>query len=161
MLRRSGKRQVAGRSARTEDFTQAKAARVAEGEAIERGRAAALAELARHRGELERLKVSDEARDELLSLYAVCLSQVSGHRDDVESQVEIPLHQAVLVVASTPGRGTTIVSPSERLRLVDRSLRIESRGAQHGGAQQGAQHGGARHAAAATREVARAEGAVS
>ena len=151
MLRRSGKRQVGGRSARSEDFTQAKAARVAEREAVERRRADALAELARHRGELERLKVSDEARDELLSLYAVCLSQVSGHLDDVEPQVEIPLHHVVLVVASTPGRGTTIVSPSGRLRLVDRSLRIES-----GAAQRGVQHGGP-----ATREVDHAEGAVS
>ncbi len=138
MLRASGKRQVGGRSAVREDFTVAKTARLAERQAAERRRSHALAEVAALRGDLADVSLSDEARDEILTLYAACLalfvgppqapSQARFQESDTSLTVAVPLplYPLLLSVHDTPGVGTTITSPSGRLSLVDRSLRISA-----------------------------------
>ena len=68
MLRRNGTRRVAGRTASTSDFSAAKASRLAERERMERQRAGSSRGSARLDGDLDRVRLSDEARDELLHL---------------------------------------------------------------------------------------------
>ena len=119
MLRRHGTRRVAGRTASTSDFSAAKASRLAERERVEARRAGALAEVAHLNGDLERVRLSDEARDELLHLYAACLVR------DPANAAEVPETGMQLLVTSTPGRGTVIASPSGRITLVDHTLRLE------------------------------------
>lgn len=127
MLRTRGTRHVAGPSAQREDFTAAKAARLAERDAAERARLAATAELTAHSGVLDRLRLSDAAREILLELYAASLA--SGGTGDTGGTggtpvSAIPGAAAQLVVHATPGRGTVVSSPSGRLTLVGRSLEI-------------------------------------
>ena len=119
MLRRHGARKIAGRSGQRVDFALAKAARVAERAAAELIRGRALAEIASHLGDLEQVRFSDEARSVLLDLYARCLS-AGGHHP-----VELNGTGTRLRVRSTPGRGSTVRSPSGRMQLVDRTLLIE------------------------------------
>ena len=135
MLRRQGTRKVAGRTGRREDFAAVKAARLAERDRAEAGRLAAFAEITRQSGRLDHVRLSDGARDALLDLYAACLGDRAADTGAGEHEVEIPGVGASLVVAATPGRGTTITSPSGRLRLVDRTLHI--RRAQAVGAETG------------------------
>ena len=100
MLRAQGQRAVVGRAAQREDFSGAKAARLAERARAERIRAAALAEL--------------------VALYAAALAAgVDG-----EAAVTVPGAAARILVHPTPGRGTTITSPSGRLALIGRTLDI-------------------------------------
>ena len=121
-LRLSGDRAIRGRSAKRADFSAAKAARLAEREALERHRRAALAELFAFRGELGRVKMSDDARGVLLDLYSRALAD-----RDVSSQtsyVAVPEVAAVLQVRHEPGRSTIVISPSGRLEMVDVVLAI-------------------------------------
>lgn len=130
MLRRSGQRRVSGRTASTSDFSNAKASRLAERERVERERAEALAELSVLDGDLERVRLSDQARDELLNLYAACLAQSSASLAQEpgvpgEPAADLPIMGSRLVVRSTPGRATVISSPSGRITLVDRTLSVQ------------------------------------
>jgi uncharacterized protein (TIGR02677 family) len=130
MLRSTGQRRIAGRSGRPEDFTEVKARRLAEHARAEEARRHALAEVAGQRGHLDRVRLSDAGREAFLELYATGLALVAtdpsapaGSRDDVV--VQVPGHDVVLRVRSTPGRGTTVSSPSGRLVLVDRTVAVE------------------------------------
>lgn len=120
MLRAQGQRAVVGRAAQREDFSGAKAARLAERARAERIRAAALAELVALSGPLERTRLSDAGRELLMELYAAALAAgVDG-----EAAVTVPGAAARILVHPTPGRGTTITSPSGRLALIGRTLDI-------------------------------------
>jgi uncharacterized protein (TIGR02677 family) len=134
MLRSTGQRRIAGASGRAEDFTAVKVRRLEEHARAEAARQRAVAEIAGQRGRLQRMRLSDAGREALMELYAAGLALVAtdptagaGTRDDVA--VPIPGHDVVLRIISTPGSGTTVASPSGRLRLVDRSLAVEVVGA--------------------------------
>jgi uncharacterized protein (TIGR02677 family) len=132
-LRRHGARTIRGRAGRREDFSAAKAARVAEREAAEGRRHAALAEIARSVGRPGAIRLSDDARSVLLELYARALvgrGRPLGPQDRAEAESA----GWRLVVRPTPGASTVISSPAGRLELVDLSLGIEA-------AQPGAQRG--------------------
>ncbi|MGH3615322.1 MAG: TIGR02677 family protein, partial [Pseudonocardia sp.] len=127
-LRRYGERAIRGRTGRRDDYAQAKAARLAEREATERRRAAALAEIAAKAGRLGAVRLSDDARAALLDLYARALvgrgrPLASG---DV-AEVEVAGGEAMLrlAVRRTPGASTVISSPAGRLELVDLTLVVD------------------------------------
>ncbi|AXG13059.1 TIGR02677 family protein [Intrasporangium calvum] len=131
MLRSTGQRRSAGASGRPEDFSQTKARRLEEHARADAARRRAVAEVAGHRGRLDRVRLSDAGREALMELYAAGLALAGS--DDTGSAgsrtgaaVPIPGHDAVLLITSTPGAGTVVVSPSGRLRLVDRSLAVEA-----------------------------------
>ncbi len=133
MLRETGQRRVGGRTGQAEDFTEAKQKRLAEHARTEQARRAAIAEIASQRGRLERVRLSDAAREALLELYAAGLALAAtapavggGGGSGGVVRVPIPGHDVVLEVLASPGSGTTVVSPSGRLRLVDRSLAVVS-----------------------------------
>ncbi|WP_214368710.1 TIGR02677 family protein [Pseudonocardia sp. H11422] len=126
-LRRHGARTIRGRVGRRDDYAAAKAARLAEREAAERRRAAALAEIARHTGRLGAVRLSDDARTALLDLYARALVGRGrplglGDAADVEVAGEVELR---LSVRRTPGTSTVITSPAGRLELVDLTLIVD------------------------------------
>ena len=130
MLRSTGQRRIAGASGRAEDFTAVKARRLEEHARAEADRRRALAEVTGHRGRLDRVRLSDAGREALMQLYAAGLAlaatdpgAASGSRDSVS--VPIPGHDLVLQIVAMPGSGTTVTSPSGKLRLVDRSLAVE------------------------------------
>ncbi len=125
MLRETGQRRVVGRSGRAEDFSEAKQRRLAEHARREEARRRAVAEVAQHRGRLERVRLSDAGREALLDLYAagLALAGTSGSRDGVVS-VAVPGHDVVLAISLDDDVSTTVVSPSGRLELVGRSLAV-------------------------------------
>ncbi len=87
MLRSQGERAVGGRSARREDFTAAKMARLAERDRAERERRAAIAEVVAHQGRLDRVRLGDPAREVLLELYAAALAAgVDGEPAGLDSR---------------------------------------------------------------------------
>lgn len=134
MLRETGQRRVGGRTGQTEDFTVAKRRRLAEHARAERARQRAIAEIASQRGRLERVRLSDAGREALLELYAAGLAIAAtappGRGGDASGAVRVPIpgHDMVLQLVDSPGAGTTIVSPSGRLRLVDRALEVVDAG---------------------------------
>ena len=124
-LRRHGARTIRGRAGRRDDYTEAKTARIAERARAEERRAAALAEISRHRGRLGSVRLSDDAREVLLGLYARALvgrGRPLGERD----QASADAGEWCLVVRRTPGSGTVVVSPAGRLELVDLTLAVET-----------------------------------
>ncbi|MFC5999041.1 TIGR02677 family protein [Quadrisphaera sp. GCM10027208] len=129
-LRQRGERKVTGRSGRREDFTDAKRARLAERQAAERRRAAALAEVARHSGEPEVLRISDDARAALLEVLARALTGSgpalgAGGEARADATASTGSQAAFrLTVRRTPGRSTTIASPEGRLVLSDLTLSL-------------------------------------
>lgn len=123
-LRRQGTRRVSGRSGRREDFAAVKAARLAERQRAEERRLEAYAEITRHTGRLDRIRLSDAGREALLDLYAACLADGPSSTASGEHEALIPGAAACLVVATSPGRGTLVTSPSGRLRLVGRTMHI-------------------------------------
>jgi uncharacterized protein (TIGR02677 family) len=123
-LRRNGTRTVRGRAGRRDDYGAAKAARLAERERAERRRSAALAEIGAHPGPLRTIRLSDDAREALLGLYARALVG-RGRPLGVGDTAEAGADGWRLVVRRTPGAGTTISSPAGRLELVDLSLAVE------------------------------------
>ncbi len=139
-LRRHGARTIRGRAGRRDDYSAAKAARVAERERAERRRAGALAEIGGHRGRLGSVRLSDEARGALLELYARALvgrGRPLGPLD--HAGVDVAGACWRLTVRRTPGTGTVVHSPAGRLELVDLTLSVELAGAgQPDGAEQGA-----------------------
>ncbi len=121
-LRRHGARTIRGRAGRREDYGAAKAARVAERDAAERRRTAALAEIARHRGRLGKVRLSDDSRAVLLDLYARALVG-RGRPLGVDDSAEVDVAGEMrLSVTRTPGVGTVITSPAGRLELMDLTL---------------------------------------
>ena len=80
-----------------------------------------MAELAEHSGDLDRVRLSDEARHVLLDLYARSL--VDGDRTD--RWVKLTGTGVLLHVRATPGRDSVITSPTGRMTLVARTLAIE------------------------------------
>jgi uncharacterized protein (TIGR02677 family) len=122
-LRRYGARTVRGRAGRREDFGQAKAARLAERERLEARRAAAMVEIGRHAGRLGTVRLSDEARVELLGLYALALSG-RGRPMTESARADVVGAGWRLVVTRTAGARTVISSPAGRLELVDLALSI-------------------------------------
>lgn len=127
MLRASGERRSAGATARREDFSVTKARRLAEREAAEAERRAALAELATCRG--QDLTLSDAGRVALLELYARALSGAGGALHGgrtADSAAAIDAGELRLCVTSSPGRSTTIRSPAGRLVLVDLTLELSA-----------------------------------
>jgi len=129
-LRQAGERKVSGRSGRREDFTAAKERQVARRVEAERRRHAALAEIARHTGEQQHLRLSDEARAALLDVYGRAMSSygralAAGESAHADATVTTgPTATFRLHVRRTPGRSTVVVSPSGRLELVDLTLGI-------------------------------------
>jgi len=125
-LRRYGARTIRGRAGRRDDYSEAKAARLAERERTERRRTAALAEIAGHVGSLGAIRLSDEARTALLDLYARALVG-RGRPLGLGDVAEVEVGGAVwkLVVRRTPGAGTVINSPAGRLELQDLTLAVE------------------------------------
>jgi len=121
MLRKQGQRKVSGGTGRREDFAATKYARLAERERAERRRRDALAELSSHVGDLDRVRLSDEARQVLLDLYARSLSD----GDRLDRSVELPDTRVLLRVQATPGHDSVITSPAGRMSLVGRTLAIE------------------------------------
>lgn len=120
MLRTQGKRSVLGRSAQREDFAATKAARAAERERAERVRAAAVAEIVRNTGRLDRVRLGDDARDLLLDLYAAALAaSVDG-----AATAPIPGAAAQLVVHTAPDASTVVVSPAGRFTILGRALEV-------------------------------------
>ncbi len=125
MLRRSGKRNVTGRTSVTADYSAAKAARVAERQRAEARRRSALDELDAHRGSLDHVRLSDSAREELLEVYAASLAQaLDGHGAPLFAR--IPQTEAALLVEHTPGRHTALLGASGRMTFVGRTLSITS-----------------------------------
>ncbi|HEU4675832.1 MAG TPA: TIGR02677 family protein [Motilibacteraceae bacterium] len=131
-LRQSGERKITGRSGRKEDFTAAKRARLAAREAAERRRAAALAEIAAHPGELETVRLSDDARATLLEVYARALAGAGGpsrvgERAEAAADAGATAGPSAfrLHVRRTPGRSSTVQSPAGRLELHDVTLVVE------------------------------------
>jgi uncharacterized protein (TIGR02677 family) len=135
-LRRYGARTVRGRSGRREDYTAAKAARLAEREAAERRRAAALHEVARHAGRLGTVRLSDDARAAVLELYARALVGRGrplgpGETAATEAAGADEAPPVRLAVHHTPGSHTVIISSAGRLELVDLTLVVDTGTAQH------------------------------
>lgn len=125
-LRRHGARTIRGRSGRRDDYSTAKAARIAERERAERDRAAALAEIARHRGDLGAIRLSDRSRAVLLDLYSRAM--VGNGRplgDGATATTEVTAAGWRLVVRRTPGEGTVVTSPAGRLEMCDLTLSVE------------------------------------
>lgn len=126
-LRQYGNRAVRGRPPRREDFTAAKTARLAERQAGEHRRRAAIAEVAALRGSAPTVRLSDEGRAALLDLYSQALAGAGGDLHSGRTAVAPMAEQDCrLVVRRTPGETTTVVSPAGRLQLVDVSFAIES-----------------------------------
>ena len=127
MLRKQGERKVAGRSGRREDFSAAKAARLADRAHQERLRAESLAEIAAlagasGRAELGRVRVSNESRRQLLDLYARALAAGdAGRGGDGGAGADV-----VVEVLRTPGRGTVVASPVGTMALVDLTLVVRT-----------------------------------
>jgi uncharacterized protein (TIGR02677 family) len=122
-LRQHGQRTMKGRSGKREDFSAAKRARVAQREAAEQRRREALAELARHAGELDSVRVSDEARAVLLDLYSRALT---GHgRPLKDGAAAVAATDGLrFSVGRTPGRSTVVTSPAGRIEVVDLTISI-------------------------------------
>ncbi len=127
-LRRLGARTIRGRSGQREDYAAAKATRIAEREATERRRRAALAEIGRHTGRLGTVRLSDEARAALLDLYARALVG-RGRPLGADDAAAAEAGGVGLVVTRTPGAGTVVVSPAGRMELVDLTLTVRAAGA--------------------------------
>lgn len=123
-LRRHGARTIRGRSGRRDDYATAKAARVAEREAAERRRTAALREIAGHPGRMGTVRLSDDARAVLLDLYARALVG-RGRPLGAGDTAEVEVGALRLAVRRTPGAGTVITSPAGRLELVDLTLVVD------------------------------------
>ncbi len=121
MLRASGERRSTGATGRREDFAAAKARRVAERDAAQRVRDAALRELGARRGVVGELALSDDARTVLLELYARALSGAGG---PLTGPARALADGVELVVTRTPGSSTTVRSPAGSLELVDLSLEL-------------------------------------
>ncbi|WP_169744220.1 TIGR02677 family protein [Knoellia aerolata] len=151
MLRRSGLRSVHGRPSRTVDYSAAKAARVSERAESERGRAAALAELASLRGRIDGVRLSEAARTELLEVYAACLAQ-GGGSPSAQGPLTAPIPHSdhELVIEDAPGERSVLHGPSGRLEFVDRALSVR---------RVGEASGEASGAPTAAREVSRVGGA--
>jgi uncharacterized protein (TIGR02677 family) len=129
-LRQSGERKVSGRSGHRVDFTAAKQARLADRARIETRRRAAFAELTAYDGEPAQLRLSDEARAALLEIYSRALTGTSGRAvgSDAVAEASIAAGDAPafrLSVRPTPGRSTTVISPTGRLELVDITLGLQ------------------------------------
>jgi uncharacterized protein (TIGR02677 family) len=122
MLRQQGERKLSGKTGRREDFSVARRARLAEREAAEQRHRAASDELARHVGRLGQAKLSDEAREALLDLYARALV---GHGRPLDEAGVWTAHGRLrLDVWRSPGQSTVIISPGGRLELVDLSVSV-------------------------------------
>jgi uncharacterized protein (TIGR02677 family) len=123
-LREYGDRAARGRSGHREDFALTRRRRLEERERDVRSRAAAVEELrANAGGMVTELKLSDAARGALLELYAEALAGAGGPLPTggaAASAGTVRLH-----VRRSPGRETTLRSPSGVLRLLDLELEIE------------------------------------
>ncbi|MGN6334013.1 MAG: TIGR02677 family protein [Motilibacteraceae bacterium] len=131
-LRQSGERKITGKSGRREDFSAAKRARLAARESAERRRAAALAEIAAHPGELAAVRLSDDARAALLEVYARAMSagaRPAAGREGSDATADAGSTAGAatfrLHVRRTPGRSSTVLSPAGRLELHDLTLVVE------------------------------------
>jgi len=125
-LRSTGDRTMRGRPGRPADYSDAKARRLAEHDAAERRRRAALGELGQLRGRIGHAKLSDDARRTLLDLYGRALLAAGKPLhpgDSVTSDIQGAVR---LVVHRTPGSHTVIVSPQGRLELVELSLDVHT-----------------------------------
>ena len=146
MLRERGERRITGKTGRRADYAAAKDRRLAEREAAERRRTAALRELAAlagppgmRRASSRSLRMSDDARRELLDLYARCLTSHGGavrSATPATAVTALPGADAgslCLLVCAEPGRDTVVASPSGELRFVDLSIALERIGAGQSG----------------------------
>ena len=109
---------------RTEDYSAAKAARARRARSgPRRRRRDAPRRAGAPPGPLDRVRLSDAARDELLDVYAACLARATGGAEPTPTGAGIPLTSArrCLDGPATPRAATRrCVSPSGRLTLVDR-----------------------------------------
>jgi len=130
-LRRAGERKITGRSGRSEDFSSAKRARLAEREAVERRRRAALVEIAEQSGVPGRLRLSDEARQVLMDVYSRAMIRhgrplrpdEAAVADATATVTDQPAFR--LAARRTPGRDTVVSSPAGQLTLVDMTLVLD------------------------------------
>ena len=122
-LRQYGHRTAKGRAGSRADFSAAKQARVAEREAAERARREALAELARHPGQLGSVRLSDQARSAVLDLYSRALT---GHGRPLADGAEATAWAGGVRVSirRTPGQSTVITSPAGGMELVGLSVTV-------------------------------------
>jgi uncharacterized protein (TIGR02677 family) len=129
-LRKTGDRRSGGRSGAKEDFAAVKQARLAERHRAQEEHAAALREIGGHHGALARAQLSDAARAVLLDLYARALSTHGRGLGNSPAVIETPVQSETLrlSVRRTPGRSTTVISPSGRLTLTDLTLEVELTG---------------------------------
>lgn len=139
MLREQGERRIAGFTGRGADYGAAKARRLAEREAGERRRTAALLELAElaelpgARPAKRAFRLSDDARGALLDLYARALTTHGGAVGAYPASALTTLPggsgRAIrLVVRSAPGHQSVVTSPGGELRIMDLELALERLG---------------------------------
>lgn len=131
-LRKTGDRRATGRTGAKEDFAAVKQARLAERHRAQQQHAEALEEIGGHRGALDHAQLSDAARAVLLDLYSRALSTQGRDLGGGPAVIETPVGSETLrlSVRRTPGRSTTVVSPSGRLTLTDLTLAVELTGIQ-------------------------------
>ncbi|HYN28480.1 MAG TPA: TIGR02677 family protein [Dermatophilaceae bacterium] len=130
-MRSYGSRRHAGRTGAREDFSAAKAARLAERQAAQERRVAAMREIAGRPGEWGVVDLSDDARGAVLDLYSRAVTGRGRPIPEGESAVvETPLgaHEDSslrLSVCRRPGTDTVLRSPRGQLRLTGLALRVE------------------------------------
>jgi uncharacterized protein (TIGR02677 family) len=131
-LRKTGERRSSGRTGTKEDFAAVKQVRLAERHRTQAEHAAALREIAGLQGSTVRAHLSDRARAVFLDLYARALSARGRALDADPAVIETPVEAETLrlSVRRTPGRSTTVISPSGRLTLTDLTLDVELFGVQ-------------------------------
>lgn len=127
-LRVHGDRTARGRAGGRADFAAAKRARLAEREREQRRREAALRELAERAGVLREVRLSDDARNAFLDLYADALT--GNGRPLVEgtparSAVQVGDDLLTLMVARRPGAETIIISPAGKLVVSDIEVTLD------------------------------------
>jgi uncharacterized protein (TIGR02677 family) len=128
-LRKYGERRAVGRTGAREDFTAAKAARIAERQKAQERRAAALREIAEHSGPLGEVRLSEDGRATLLDLYTkavAALARPIGEDEParVAARVDEDGLELHLAVHRTPGQQTVVVSPHGRLAMRDLTLEV-------------------------------------
>jgi hypothetical protein len=76
---------------------------------------------------LTRVHLSDQARSALLDLYTRALSTHGRALGDQPAVIQTPIQMETLqlTVRQTPGRSTTVISPSGRLTLADLTMDVE------------------------------------
>ena len=119
-LRTHGERHSGGRTGARVDYSAAKAARLAERSAQQQSHEAALRHLADHAGDLNDVRLDDEARIAFLELFGQAMASQGrplGKDESAESSTRVGDLLLGLQVAQAPGHDVTLRSPSGVLTL--------------------------------------------